>query len=86
MCKHCTLNLIENEFYFLSQCSLYEPERKKYDRIKSINSNFVSLCVNDKVLWLLSQEDKNILSALGTYINCCFEKRIKDNTITSNKQ
>ena len=46
----------------------------------------MSFCVNDKALWLLSQEDKNILSALGTYINCCFEKRIKDVTITSTKK
>ena len=44
------------------------------------------LCDNDKTIWLLSQEDKNILSALGTYINYCFEKRIKDVTITSNKE
>ena len=29
ICKHCSLNLIENKFHFLSQCSLYEPERKK---------------------------------------------------------
>ena len=34
ICEHCNLNLIENEFHFLSQCSLYEPERKKlYDHI-----------------------------------------------------
>ena len=45
----------------------------------------MSLCDNDKALCHLSQEDKNILLALGTYINCCFEKRIKDVTITSNK-
>ena len=70
ICKHCNLNLIENEFHFLSQCSLYEPERQKlYDHIHPINSNFMSLCVNDTALWLLSQEDNNILSALGTYIN-----------------
>ena len=28
--KHCNLNLIENEFHFHLQCSLYEPERKNY--------------------------------------------------------
>ena len=27
--RHCNLNLIENGFHFLSQCSLYEPESKK---------------------------------------------------------
>ena len=65
--RHCNLNLIENGFHFLSQCSLYEPERKKlYDHIHPINSNFMSLCENDKALWLLSQEDNDILSALST--------------------
>ena len=53
ICKHCTLNLIENKFHILSQCSLYEPGKKLYDHIQSINSNFVSLYVNDKALWLL---------------------------------
>ena len=86
ICKHCNLNLIENEFHFLLLCSLYEPERKTFDHIHIINSYYMSLCAHDKALWLLSQEDNNILSAVGTYINCCFEKRIKDVTITSNKE
>ena len=60
--------------------------KKLYDHIHPLNSNFMSLCENDKALWLLSQEDNNILSALSIYINCCFEKRIKDVTITLNKE
>ena len=45
----------------------------------------MSLYDNDKAPWLLSQVDRTILSAQGTYINRCFEKTIKDVTITSNK-
>ena len=39
ICKHCNLNLIENEFHFLSQCSLYNQERKTnlYDHIKIVS-------------------------------------------------
>ena len=29
ICKHCNFNCIENEFHFLSRCSLYETERTK---------------------------------------------------------
>ena len=29
ICKHCNLNIIENEFHFLSQCSPYEAEKKE---------------------------------------------------------
>ena len=50
-------------------------KKKLNDHIHPINSYFMSLCANDKALWLLSREDGNILSALVTYINCCFEKR-----------
>ena len=46
----------------------------------------MSFCDNDKALWLLFREEKNILSALGTYMKCSFEKRIKDVTITSNNK
>ena len=43
ICKHCTQNLIENELHFLSQCSLFVPQRKKlYNHIQSINSNLMS--------------------------------------------
>ena len=57
-----------------------QTEKKLYYHIHPKNSNFMPLCDNDKALWLLSQEDKNILSALVTYIHCCFEKKIKDVT------
>ena len=32
----------------------------------------------DKAKWFLSQEDKNILFALGSFIHYCFEKRNKN--------
>ena len=66
--------------------STWTRKKELFDHIHPINSKFMSLCVNDKSIWLLSQEDNNILSALGTYINCCFEKRIKDVIIPSNKE
>ena len=73
ICKYCTLNLIEMRFTFVhSVLYMNQTEKKLYDHIQSIN---MTLCINAKALWLLSQKDKNILSALGTYIDCCFEKK-----------
>ena len=78
-CKHCNFNCIDNEFHFLSRCSLYETERAKlYNQVQHKNNNFMSLCINDKARWLLLQEDRDILFALGTYIHSCFEKRNKN--------
>ena len=77
--KHCKLNCIENEIHFLSQCSLYQTERNKfYDQIYHFNNNFMLSDDNDKAKWLLSQDDENILSALGSFIHYCFEKRNKN--------
>ena len=80
ICKHCNFNCIENEFHFLSRCSLYETERAKlYSQVQHKNNNFMSLCDNDKArrLRLLLREDSDISFALGTYIHSCFEKRNK---------
>ena len=49
ICKHCNFNYIENEFHFLSRCSLYETERAKmYNQVHHRNNNFISLSDNDK--------------------------------------
>ena len=80
-CKHCKLNCIENGIHFLSQYSLYQAERNEfYNQIYHINNNFMLLGDNDKAKWLLPQEDtcKYILSALGSFIHYCFEKRNKN--------
>ena len=78
LCKHCNLNCIENEFHFITQCSFYDSERTDlYNQIQFKNNNFISLCDNDKAIWLLLQEDEDILFAFGTYIHNCFEKRNK---------
>ena len=33
------------------------------------------MLLDNKAKWLFSQEDKNILSALGSFIHYCFEKK-----------
>ena len=78
LCKHCNLNKIETEFHFITQCLFYDSERTDlYNQIQFKNNNFIPLCDNDKAIWLLLQEDEDILFAFGTYIHNCFEKRNK---------
>ena len=45
--------------------------------IKTIISCRCVIMTSDKARWLLLQEDRDILFALGTYIHSCFEKRNK---------
>ena len=84
ICKNCNLQCIENEFHFLSRCPLYETERTVlYSQINHVSNNFNSLNDLDKAKWLLTQEDQNILVALGTYVHIGFEKRKKNMKLIS---
>ena len=77
------MNTIENEFHFLNQGSFYNGERtellkkKKKKKKKNADGSFAFLNHIDKTRWLLLQENREILLALGSYIHYCFEKRCK---------
>ena len=81
ICRFCSINAIENEFHFLTQCSLYNSERVKlFEKVRDFNCNFVLLNDIDKAIWLLLQENLDILLALGSFIHNCFE--IRNNKVT----
>lgn len=76
ICRFCNTNAIENEFHFLTQCSLYSNERDElFKTVVNLSGKFALLNDTDKAKWLLLQENKEILLALGSYIHRCFEKR-----------
>lgn len=76
ICKNCNLNLLENEIHFLTQCTLYDSERAEfYKKVSDFNTNFALLNDDDKAMWLLLQENKDILSGLASFIVNCFDKR-----------
>ena len=76
ICTRCDAHEVENEFHFLLNCSLYHDERENlFNRINLLNTNFRFLNLNDKGLWLLTQEDLNILEHLASFIENCFSKR-----------
>ena len=49
------------------------------NKVIFINKNFESLSLIDKGIWLVMQEDLNILESLARYIELCFSKK-KENT------
>ena len=76
ICTRCDAHEVENEFHFLLNCSLYHDERENlFNRINLLNTNFRFLNLTDKGLWLLTQEDLNILEHLASFIENCFLKR-----------
>jgi hypothetical protein len=61
ICNTCNLN-IEDEFHFLMICLPLDNCRAKYfSIIKRLYTNFENLSTEDKFIWLLSCEDKEII-------------------------
>ena len=73
MCTWCDKNEMQAEFHFLLRCTLFKDEREMlFNKVKFINKNFESLNLIDKGIWLVMQEDLNILENLARYIELCF--------------
>ena len=68
ICTRCDKNEVEDEFHFLLRCTLFRDEREMlFNKVKFINKNFESLSLIDKSIWLVMQEDLNILESLARY-------------------
>ena len=61
ICNTCNLN-IEDEFHFLMICSPLDYCRAKYFNIKRLYTNFENISTENKFIWLLSCEGKEIIS------------------------
>jgi hypothetical protein len=58
ICLHCTLNEVEDESRMLFKCPIYETERATLlTYIQDNCNNFEHLSPNNKLIWLLSNED-----------------------------
>ena len=70
MQKKCNLDNIEDEKHALMVCPKYEKEREsmlKY--ISMLNKNFHLLNTDDKFVWLLMNEDKQIINSVAKLVN-----------------
>ena len=68
VCFHC--NILEDEFHFIFECSLYDDERCLF--IKPYFRRRYSMF---KLIELFQSSNKGTLNKLGNYIHKCFEKR-----------
>ena len=76
ICSNCNLNTPEDEEHFIIQCTKYIPEREHLFQIaKSCCTNFLSLSDRNKFMWIMSCEHREIICALGVFINLAFKAR-----------
>ena len=74
LCFHC--KILEDEIHFLVDCSLYGPLRHVLLNNISVKfPNFINLQSKQKLIFLLSFEDPQILGHLGTLKNSAFQER-----------
>ena len=83
ICKNCNYE-IEDELHFLLKCHMYTNERDNHlSNIMKINKNFHKLSYEDKFIWLLSSEDKDIIKIIYMMLKVFYTKR--NNTIDKNQ-
>ena len=76
-CYFCS-TLIENEKHFLTFCPLYSPQRLYLENICRENCNrYDTLNGEEKFIFIMSNENKNIQNALGNYISTSMTLRDK---------
>jgi hypothetical protein len=74
LCSGCLK--VEKEVHFLFECNSYSTLRD--DFIKSISSivpNYLKLNNDQKLIYLMTCEDKNILRLASLFIFNCFKRR-----------
>ena len=74
LCFSC--NIIEDEIHFLTNCKIYEYNRKLFfDAVSYKFPNFAHLSSEHKFIFLLSCEDPQITTHLGNFIHNAFQER-----------
>lgn len=76
ICKYCNKNETEDELHFLVKCQKYSTERHKlFSYIEKECKNFKDLNEESKFMWLMANEDIDIIQKLSSHIFACFEVR-----------
>lgn len=76
VCHICNSGQIENELHFLTECTTYNQERENlYTVARKHCQNFDALHLEDKMIWLLSAENTQIIYSLAQYIHLSFKTR-----------
>jgi hypothetical protein len=73
LCTKCNLQQIEDEEHALITCPFYNIERQTLLQIvNNSNNNFSQLPDEAKFIWLMANEDSDIMYALAKFINIFF--------------
>lgn len=76
LCKHCDLNICEDEIHFLLQCPNYTELRSElFTFCMSRNKYFRLYDDMQKFIWLLSSDDLEIINSLSLFIYESMAKR-----------
>jgi hypothetical protein len=76
LCKHCDLNVCEDEFHFIIRCPMYNLLRQNlFAKISQMYPSFQGLADQDKFIWLMANVDPHILHLFTAYISACFSLR-----------
>ena len=72
LCQNCNLNLVEDETHFLFQCPAHASDRSKLISVSSENClNFTILQDNERLIWLLNNENVPVLNNLCNFLAKC---------------
>ena len=75
-CKICSQDFIEDEIHFIFECQRYKSERKiLFSYIDGICPNFRYLSNENKLVWLMTNENVNVINVFAEYIYSLFQLR-----------
>lgn len=76
ICKNCEMNKDETEIHFLLECPKYENIRQRYiNEVTSECNNFISLNNEQRFIWLMTNESKNVIIKTINFVDACFNLR-----------
>ena len=73
ICKQCSNGLVEDEQHFLLECPKYSLERNTLFNLIQ-NKTFMLLSMQQKFIWLMSNEETRICKAISQFILQSFDK------------
>jgi hypothetical protein len=82
LCTKCHLNMIEDEWHFLFVCPLYQDVREiMMNLILNKSPQFHQLDNDDQLCWLMSNQDREIITALANYVHTAMNIRFPKPTV-----
>ena len=77
ICQMCTSGEVEDETHFLTTCHMHQTDRNKlYEIVQNSCTNFRPLNNSNKMIWLLSAEQPDIVCAVAKFIKASMQNRI----------